>query len=192
MPSSSRSLVAEVASWVIGLGIFAVGLLNYDEIKSFLLLQAGVTPAALAAAQDAASNTDRPSRSLAAKTSGSASELRMSRDGHYHADAEFNGRSVEVLVDTGATMVAMTYEDAERAGIYVKDSDYTMRVSTANGTGRVAPVIIDRISIGEITVRNVKGAVVEPGKLQKTLLGMSFLGRLTRAEMRSGVLLLEE
>ncbi len=190
MASGSRSLVGEVMSWVVGLGIFAVGLLNYDEIKGFLLQQAGVSPAALAAAQDA--TADRSSRSQINRTTGSASELRMGRDGHFHADAEINGRSIEVLVDTGATMVAMTYDDAERAGIYVKDSDYTMRVSTANGTGRVAPVTIDRISIGEITVRNVKGAVVEPGKLQKTLLGMSFLGRLSRTEMRSGVLLLEE
>ena len=52
--------------------------------------------------------------------------------------------------------------------------------------------LLDRISIGEITVRNVKGAVVEQGRLAKTLLGMSFLGRLSRTEMRSGVLLLED
>lgn len=188
MASGSRTLVGEVASWVIGLGIFAVGVMHYDEIKGFILMQAGISPAALAAAQDAAAS----GRSSSPRSGSSTSELRMGRDGHYHADAEVNGRAIEVLVDTGATMVAMTYEDAERAGIYVKDSDYTMRVSTANGTGRVAPVTIDRISIGEITVRNVKGAVVEPGKLQKTLLGMSFLGRLTRAEMRSGVLILEE
>ena len=116
----------------------------------------------------------------------------MSSDGHFHADAEINGRSVQVLVDTGATMVALTYEDAERAGIYVKDSDFTQRVSTANGVGRVAPVMVDRISIGDVTVRNVRGAVVERGMLASTLLGMTFLGRLSRAEMRSGILVIEE
>ena len=53
----------------------------------------------------------------------------------------------------------------QRAGVYVRDSDYTQRVSTANGLARVAPVMLDRVSIGDITVRNVPAAVTEPGKL---------------------------
>lgn len=112
--------------------------------------------------------------------------------GHYHAEAEINGRRVNVLVDTGATMVALTYEDAGTLGLPVRDSDFTHRVSTANGFGRIAPVMIDRISIGDITVRNVRGAVMEPGKLGTTLLGMSFLGRLQRVDMRAGTLVLQE
>jgi aspartyl protease family protein len=190
MASGSRGLAGEAVSWVIGLGIMAAGVLYYEDIKSVIIEQAGITPAMLAAAREASSDTQASKKDQT--RGGSISELRIGRDGHYHADAEINGRSIEVMVDTGASMVALTYEDAERAGIYVKDSDFTMRVSTANGTGRVAPITISRISIGEITVRNVKGAVVESGKLSKTLLGMSFLGRLTRAEMRSGTLILEE
>jgi aspartyl protease family protein len=89
-------------------------------------------------------------------------------------------------------LVAFTSEDAERAGIFVRQADYTQRVNTANGIARIAPVTVDRISIGDITVRNVQAAVSEPGKLQTTLLGMSFLGRLSRAEMRQGRLILEE
>jgi aspartyl protease family protein len=106
--------------------------------------------------------------------------------------AEINGRSIDVMVDTGATLVALTYEDAERAGIYTKSSDFTHRVSTANGSARVAPVSLERISIGDITVRNVQGVVSERGKLKVTLLGMSFLGRLDRVDMRSGVLVLQD
>ena len=87
------------------------------------------------------------------------------RHGHFHARAEINGRPIDVMVDTGASIVALTYEDARRAGVYVRDSDFTHRVSTANGLARVAPVTIDRVSIGDITVRNVPGAVTEPGKL---------------------------
>jgi aspartyl protease family protein len=56
----------------------------------------------------------------------------------------------------------------------------------------VAPVTIDRVSIGDITVRNVPGAVLEAGKLETTLLGMSFLSRLQRVDMRSGSLVLHE
>ena len=79
------------------------------------------------------------------------------------------------MVDTGATMVALTYEDAERAGIRLKPSDFTRGVSTANGVTRVAPVTLERVSIGDITVRNVAASVSERGRLQTTLLGMSFL-----------------
>lgn len=119
-------------------------------------------------------------------------ELRAGAYGHYHTSAEINGRQLKVLVDTGASIVALSYEDARVAGIYVRGGDFTHRVSTANGLARVAPVTIDRISIGDITVRDVAGAVMEEGKLGTSLLGMSFLGRLQRVDMRSGTLVLQE
>ena len=71
------------------------------------------------------------------------------------------------MVDTGASIVALTYEDAERAGVYVRDSDFTQRVRTANGMARVAPVTLDRVSIGDITVRNVPAAVSERGQARR-------------------------
>ena len=79
---------------------------------------------------------------------------------------EINGRSVDAMVDTGASIVALSWDDAERAGLYIRDSDYTQRVNTANGLARIAPVMLDRVSIGDITVRNVPAAVSEPGKLR--------------------------
>jgi aspartyl protease family protein len=112
--------------------------------------------------------------------------------GHYFASAEVNGRPINVLVDSGASIVALTYDDAKRVGILLRGSDYTQRVSTANGFARVAPVVLDRISIGAITVRNVPAAVTEPGSLPTSLLGMSFLARLRRVDMRAGTLLLQE
>ncbi len=118
--------------------------------------------------------------------------LRATSNGHFQSDAEVNGRSIDVLVDTGATLVALTYEDAERAGIYLRPSDFTQSVSTANGIAKVAPVTISSISIGSITVRNVQAAVCERGKLQQTLLGMSFLSRLSRVDMRAGILVLHD
>jgi len=112
--------------------------------------------------------------------------------GHFRAEADINGRDVDVMVDTGASLVALTYEDARRAGIVVKPSDFTHTAQTANGIARVAPVTIPRISIGDITVRNVAGVVSERGASERTLLGMSFLGRLSRVEMRGSTLLLQE
>ena len=96
------------------------------------------------------------------------------------------------MIDTGATMVALSYEDAEAAGFRLSDSDFTRAVSTANGVARVAPVTLDRVSIGNITVRDVPAAVAERGRLKTSLLGMSFLGRLSRFDMRSGRLVMQE
>jgi aspartyl protease family protein len=119
-------------------------------------------------------------------------EIKAGAHGHYFTSAEVNGRTIDVLVDSGASIVALTYADARRAGLSVRDRDYTQRVSTANGLARVAPVVLDRISIGAITVRNVPAAVTEPGSLATSLLGMSFLARLQRVDMRAGTLLLQE
>ncbi|MFN0219581.1 MAG: TIGR02281 family clan AA aspartic protease [Hyphomicrobium sp.] len=118
--------------------------------------------------------------------------LRAGDHGHFEADAEINGRNVDVMVDTGATLVALTYEDAERAGIRLRPADFTHQVATANGVAKIAPVTIDSVSVGSITVRNVQGAVSERGKLHQTLLGMSFLGRLSRVDMRAGMLELHQ
>jgi aspartyl protease family protein len=112
--------------------------------------------------------------------------------GHFEAEAEINGRDIDVMVDTGASLVALTYEDAERAGIFVKPSDFTHRAQTANGIARVAPVTISRIRIGDITVHDIRAVVSERGASERTLLGMSFLGRLSRVEMRGATLVLEE
>jgi aspartyl protease family protein len=119
-------------------------------------------------------------------------ELKAAFDGHYYARAEINGRPLDVMVDTGASMVALTYEDAEQAGLHLRPSDFTARVNTANGAAAVAPVTLDRVSIGRITVRNVRAAVCERGRLQKTLLGMSFLSRLERVDISQGRLMLIE
>jgi aspartyl protease family protein len=112
--------------------------------------------------------------------------------GHFRAEAEINGRDIDVMVDTGASLVALTYDDARRAGIFVTPSNFTHTAQTANGIARVAPVTIPRISIGDITVRNVPAVVSERGASERTLLGMSFLGRLSRVEMRGGTLVLQE
>jgi aspartyl protease family protein len=132
-----------------------------------------------------------PPRSARA-SSGPTVEIKAGMHGHFQARAEINGRPIDVLVDSGASIVALTYDDARRAGVYVRDSDYTQRVSTANGVARVAPVVLDRVSVGDVMVRNVPAAVSEPGMLTVTLLGMSFLSRLSRVDMRAGVLVLEE
>lgn len=135
--------------------------------------------------------TEDASDAVANPSSGTVT-LPAGKYGHFQTEAEINGRDIDVMVDTGASLVALSYEDAQRAGIFVKPSDFTHTAQTANGIARVAPVTISRIEIGDITVRNVKAVVSERGASRRTLLGMSFLGRLSRVEMRSGTLVLEE
>jgi aspartyl protease family protein len=189
--SSTRSLLSETLSWVFFAAVCTGTVIYFDDLKRLAHTVLGTDPAMIAALEQA---DDAAAKAETAPTnySGYVVELKAGPSGHFHADAEINGREIHVLVDTGATMVALSYEDAERAGIYMTDKDFTRRASTANGTSRVAPVTLDSISIGDITVRNVPGMVTEPGALDVTLLGMSFLGQLERVDMRSGTLILED
>lgn len=188
MTSGSKTLMGETLSWVAVAMMLTFMALNYSELKQGTLHMLGLpTPEELEAQQAKLAEGQ-----AAEQPSSGTVELRAGDNGHFNTDAEVNGRSVHFMVDTGATMVALSYEDAESAGIYLKPSDFTHGVSTANGTARVAPVVIDRISIGDITVRNVQAAVSEPGRLTTSLLGMTFLSRLERFDMRNGTLLLED
>jgi aspartyl protease family protein len=162
----------------------AISLVYFNEIKVFARVALGLhAPGSVA---------DQPAGRAAKSAVGRTVQIRAGAHGHYFASAEINGRPVDVLVDSGASIVALSYDDARRAGVYVRDSDYTQRVRTANGLARVAPVTLDSVSIGPITVRNVPAAVSEPGSMTTSLLGMSFLGRLQRVDMRSGILVLQE
>jgi aspartyl protease family protein len=186
---SHKSILLELASW-LGLALLlAVTLANYDELKTFALHQMGVPAASDAPApQLAVARTEQSDDNY---SSPYEVELDAGRHGHFHAEAEINGRYVPVMVDTGASLVALSYRDAEQAGIYLDKKDYTHRINTANGVARVAPVRLDRVSIGGITIDGVDAVVSEPGRLGGSLLGMSFLGRLESVELRSGKMILK-
>ena len=111
--------------------------------------------------------------------------------GHFVTTARINGQKVVVLVDTGATDVAISAETAQRLGIYLTKSDFTGRVRTANGVVAAAPVKLREDTLGNVTVRNVEAAV-SPGDLGVNLLGMSFLGRLSKFEVNDGELVLTQ
>ena len=104
--------------------------------------------------------------------------LRASRDGHFHASALVNGTHVDFLVDTGATMVALSFFDAQRIGIKADDLTYNQMTNTANGQVFMALVTLPEITIGNITLYDVSALVASEG-LDGSLLGMSFLRRLS-------------
>lgn len=115
----------------------------------------------------------------------------LSRDmtGHFHADALVNGTHVRFMVDTGASDVALSPADAQRIGIDLSKLRYTIPYSTANGTIYAAAVTLDEVKVGGITLRNVDASVSQGG-LDRSLLGMSFLGRLSSVEVRGERLVL--
>ena len=100
-------------------------------------------------------------------------------DGHFAVRTGVDGVTMTMMVDTGASLVTLTPEDAARIGIDTARLDFTMPIQTANGMIRAAPVTIRRISIGTIARNNVKALVAPPGALQESLLGMSFLNSLS-------------
>jgi aspartyl protease family protein len=190
LSSGSRQAATLAVGWSAAALCLAVSINYFSELRSFA--QALVGAEVDEPARTASNAAGNPRERSGTAASGRIVELKAGAYGHFHTGAEINGRIVKVMVDTGASIVALTYEDAVAAGLRVRDSDFTHRVNTANGIARVAPVTIDRVSIGDITVRNVPGAVMESGKLGTTLLGMSFLSRLQRVDMRSGMLVLHE
>jgi aspartyl protease family protein len=113
-------------------------------------------------------------------TPGEAS-IAKSADGHFWADAEVDGHPVHFLIDTGATEVALTQDDARTLGIDPGSLIYNGTVVTAAGPARAARVKLGVISVGRAEVADVEAIVIDHG-LQTSLLGMTYLGRLTKFE----------
>jgi len=121
---------------------------------------------------------------------GRKARLKMDNRGHFITNAKMNNRNVEVLVDTGATSVAINKKTARQLGILLKPSDFKYTVNTANGTTKAATAMIKRIQIGNVTVNNVEAVVLDDKALSSTLLGMSFLSQLRSFEVKNKELLL--
>jgi len=131
-----------------------------------------------------------------APTSGSANSREVvippGHNGHFQVEGRVDGRRVTFMVDTGASVVALTARDAAMLGIHPAPSDYVAAARTANGTVRAAPVELNTVEIDDLVVRNVTAMVLPDGALSDNLLGLSFLSRLHRYEFADGKLVLEQ
>ena len=125
-------------------------------------------------------------------SSGRSLMVDAGRDGHFAVQSQVNGRFVDFVVDTGASVVVLRETDAANAGKRPMPADYTATVSTANGKVKAAPVKLDRIEVGGITVYDVPAMVLPDDILDKNLLGMAFLSRLKRYEVAGGRLVMEQ
>lgn len=112
--------------------------------------------------------------------------------GHFIADFRINGRKVEAMVDTGATLVAINLTTARRIGLPINPEDFKFAVETANGTAPAATATISSLAIGRIHVENVEAVVLQDKALSNTLIGVSFLNRLGKYQVENGTLLLTQ
>ncbi|MDP4595015.1 MAG: TIGR02281 family clan AA aspartic protease [Beijerinckiaceae bacterium] len=112
------------------------------------------------------------------------------KGGQYSSQVEIDGQSIPMLVDTGATVVSLRAEDAQKLGIVPMPGDYTVKLSTANGEITAARTTLRSVRIDNITVNDVDAVILPEGALHKSLLGMSFLNKLQKFEVASGNLVL--
>ena len=114
------------------------------------------------------------------------------RRGHFQVDARVDGQRMGFMVDTGASVIALTATDARRLGLHPSQREFTAKVKTANGTVRAAPTQLDQVQIDDVTVRNVAALIMPDEALGENLLGLSFLSKLRRFEYINGKLVLEQ
>ena len=119
-----------------------------------------------------------------------AVEVQRGRGGEFALLAKINGVNASMVVDTGATSVVLTYETAKAAGLPLELLDYSVDVETAGGRTKAARLTLDRLAIGKLVERSVPALVVPHGTMKTNLLGMTFLDRLERWEVRADRLML--
>jgi len=133
------------------------------------------------------------SQSLGAKASAAGLarvEIYVSQGGAFLSPGRINDRSLEFLVDTGASLVVLSSQQANRIGLEYRNGRRTI-AATASGNAPMYTVNLPRMSLGEIEVANVEVGIIEGAFPQVPLLGMTFLQKVTMT--RSGnVMVLEE
>lgn len=159
--------------------VCALGLASFVQPAEDLLLETGALPPVAATA------SPRP-MDLAARVV----EIRAGDHGHFVTTAAIEHTPVTVVVDTGASKVALSYEDAERVGLHPFALDFDQPVATANGVTKAAAVTLRRVEIENVVIYDVEGVVLPQGAFNGTLLGMSFLSRLSGFRVADGTLYL--
>jgi aspartyl protease family protein len=136
--------------------------------------------------------TAKPDPTPSASSGPRSFTVRRDQRGHFQAEARVDGRRMDFLVDTGASVVAIPEREAARLSIRPSRRDYTVQMKTANGTVMAAPTQLRMVEVGGIIVRDVPAVVMPDAALGENLLGMSFLSRLRRFEIADGRLVLEQ
>jgi len=108
--------------------------------------------------------------------------LPRARDGHFYAEVTVGSEAALMMVDTGASMIALTADDADTLGVEWSDDDVRPIAKGASGTVYGVPVMLETVQVGEHEANEVE-AVVVPEGLEISLLGQSFLSKIRRVEI---------
>lgn len=166
-------VLKSTALWFCALSVVVVGYAYRDNVQPFVDRIRGEVSPTIAVARQEGEVT-----------------LKKAWDGHFRAVTKINGENVGMLVDTGASLVLLSYEDAQIIGIKPETLDFSIPVITANGKAHIASVTLDSVQVGKIGLFGVRAAVAEKGKLHSSLLGMSFLSRIQETTFRRDTLVL--
>lgn len=118
-------------------------------------------------------------------------EIAPDHAGNYLTDIDIDGQTIHVVVDTGASYLSLSSEDADALGINLAPADFRFRFSTANGVAAAAKVHVNTIRLGNIEIDDVDAFVSQPGALKRSLLGMNVLSRLGGIHISDGRLILQ-
>ena len=121
---------------------------------------------------------------------GNEVRIPMGRDGHFWAEVEVNGTRRRMLVDSGATVTALSPATASAAGVEADATLVPLIMRTANGTVRANAGTVEKLTIGDIEARNLK-VVISPGLGDTDVLGMNFLSELAAWRVEGQILILE-
>lgn len=125
------------------------------------------------------------------RATGGRVEIAADSMGQFSAQVEIDGRRLKMLVDTGATFISLSHEDAASLGLRLPPSAYTTPLATANGELRAARTTLRNVRVNGITAYDVQAIVLPRGASSVSLLGMSFLSKLGGFEVARGNLILK-
>lgn len=177
-------LLVMVLIWYVSSGRIALGQ-SLRNAAIWVLIFLGAI--AIAGMWEDIRGTVRPMQTVL--EDGSRIEIPRSNDGHYYATLNLNGADIEFVVDTGASEIVLSKDDAQRAGLDPENLAYWGRAMTANGEVRIAPVWIEEITLGGFTDTDVR-ATVNEGEMPQSLLGMSYLQRYAQITIAGNRLIL--
>ena len=116
--------------------------------------------------------------------------LARQRDGHFYIDLAVNGQETLFLIDTGASEVVLSREDAVKAGVDINHLRYTGLASTANGSVKTARILLNELALNDILVQRGVEAFVTSGDMTISLLGQSYLSLFDKVIIEDHVMTL--
>jgi aspartyl protease family protein len=162
------TVIAQLGTWAV---VFAALILVYSYRDQFTSLRERFTAELMPARGE--------------QTGPSSVAFSLESDGHYHVYAQVNGTAIRFLVDSGASDIVLSPDDARMLGMQPEQLDYTMMAQTANGTVRGAPTQIKTLKVGPIEMHDMPVTVNE-AEMPVSLLGMEFLRRLKSWGVENG------